>query len=165
MFKKIACLALVGVAVASHGANAAQDSGTMAVSATIAASCTIATSTLPFGSLTSTNAANTDVTTSATVTCSSDSPFNIGMDYGLNSTGFQRRMASGGNFLNYEVYIDGFGVNAFGPVSTFGTANNYNSPSTGNSGANVVTIYGRIPQQTTPASGSYSDTLTVTVNY
>jgi spore coat protein U-like protein len=165
MFKKVACLAVFCAAVASHGAYAAQDTGTIAVSATIAASCTITTNPLDFGSLTSTNASNTDVSTTVDVDCTADSPFNIGIDAGANASGAQRRMASGANTLNYSVYVDGFGLTEFGPISTYLSANNYSSPATGNNGTNTVTIYGRIPTQSTPPSGAYSDTLTVTVNY
>jgi spore coat protein U-like protein len=172
MFKKVACLAVIGAALASTGAHAAQQSATMAVSADITASCTLATNPLAFGSFTTTNTTPSlgngrYLQTSAVVTCSSDSPFNVGIDYGANASGFQRRMFNGTTgYMNYEVYVDGFGVNAFGTVSNYGTANNYNSPLTGNDvGPNTVPIYGVIPQQSTPASGTYTDTLTVTVNY
>lgn len=165
MLKKIACIAVLGAVASSNVAFAGTDTGTMNISATISASCTITTSDVAFGSLTSTNGGDLDVPSSASVTCASDSPFNIGIDNGLNASGFQRRMASGGNFLNYEVYVDAPGVNAFGPISTYGTSNNFNSPSSGNNGTTVVPIYARLPQQTTPPSGVYSDTLTVTVNY
>jgi spore coat protein U-like protein len=36
---------------------------------------------------------------------------------------------------------------------------------TGNGSAQVLTIYGRVPAQTTPAPATYNDTVTVTINY
>ena len=165
MFKKVACLAVVGAAVASHSPSAAQQTGTIAVTASITASCSLTTNALAFGALTSTNGGNTDVPTTASVTCTSDSPFNIGIDYGANASGFTRRMTNGTDFLTYSVYIDGFGSSEFGPISNYGNTTNFNSPMTGNNTTTTVNIYGRIPQQSTPPSGSYSDTLTVTLQY
>ena len=165
MFKKVAFIAFAGAVAASSSAFAATDTQSMAVSATISSSCTLATAPLNFGAaLTTTNAANIDVLVNATVTCSNDSPFNVGIDNGGHFSG-TRRMQSGANFLPYDVYVDGFGVNAYTAVGAFGTSSNYNSALTGITGANVVPIYGRIPQQTTPPSGTYTDSLQVTVNY
>lgn len=165
MNKKVAYLAFAGALLASAGANAATDTQNMAVSATISASCGLAVNPLAFGSLAST-AADTDAATTITVTCSTDSPYNVGMDYGANAGGgFQRRMAAGANQLNYEVYIDAGRTAAFGPVSTYGALDNYNSPATGNDIARIIDIYGRIPAQSTPPSGAYTDTLAVTLNY
>ncbi|MGB4865302.1 MAG: spore coat U domain-containing protein [Hyphomicrobium sp.] len=165
MFKKVAFLAVVGAAVASHSASAAQQTGTMAVTATINASCTLATNPLAFGSLTNVNGSPIQVQTTVDVDCTTDSPFNIGIDYGSNPSGSTRRMASGANLLTYTVSIDGYGVTAFGPISSYLSPNNYSSPATGNNGLHSVTIWGEIPSQSTPPSGSYSDTLTVTLQY
>ena len=166
MFKKVAFIAFAGAVAASSSAFAGTDMQLMTVSATISSSCSLAMAPLNFGgALTTTNAADIDVQTTATVTCANDSPFNIGINNGGNFSG-TRRMKSGANFLPYEVYVDGFGVNPFTAVGAFGAVGNYNSPLTGNAIApNVVPIYGRIPQQTTPQSGTYTDTLQVTVNY
>lgn len=172
MFKKIACLAVVGAAMASTGANAAQQSQTMAVTADITASCSLATNPLAFGSFTTTNTAPSgsngrQVQVNAVVTCTSDSPFNVGIDYGANPLGlFQRRMSNGaGAFLNYEIFHAGFNLSAYDVVSNYNSTGNYNSPLTGNNGTNNVPIFGVLLQQTTPVTGTYSDTLTVTVNY
>jgi outer membrane usher protein len=37
--------------------------------------------------------------------------------------------------------------------------------STGNGASQPFTVYGRVPPQTTPTPGAYSDTVTVTVTY
>jgi len=36
---------------------------------------------------------------------------------------------------------------------------------TGNGASQSYTVYGRVPAQTTPAPGTYTDTVTVTVTY
>jgi spore coat protein U-like protein len=36
---------------------------------------------------------------------------------------------------------------------------------TGNGAGQTITIFGRVPAQTTPAPGTYTDTVTVTVTY
>lgn len=166
MLKKVAYVALAGLTVASSGALAATDSTTMAVSASISASCVISANPLNFGALTSTNAGVTNAATTVDVTCSSESPFNVGIDYGVNTLGFStRRMASGpSNFMIYNVYTSNAYTTAFGPVSTYGDSSNYNSSGT-TIGTTTIDVFGQIPIQTTPPSGAYADTLTVSVNY
>ena len=163
MLQKVAFVAAAGLALASGNAFAATDSDTIAVSATITASCTITANPLAFGSLTST-ATQTDVSTTVDVACTNESPFNVGIDYGLNATGAQRRMLSGANLLSYDVRTGSFAGISFSPVANYGNAANYNSSGT-TIGTTSVPIYGVIPAGSTPPSGAYGDTLTVTVNY
>jgi spore coat protein U-like protein len=161
MFKKVAFLAFVGAVAASNGALAGTDTKTMAVSADVQALCTLSTAPLNFGTLNSTTT-NTDVSVNASVTCSSAStPYTLNIDYGANAQGTTRRMKLGTTFLPYEVYTTGFGLDAY--VQTPGTAG---SPGTsGGTGTGTVPIFGRIPAQATPATGVYTDTLAVVINY
>ena len=57
MFKKVACLAVVGAAMASTGANAAHSPRRWLLRPISLASCTLATNPLAFGSFTTTNTA------------------------------------------------------------------------------------------------------------
>jgi spore coat protein U-like protein len=47
----------------------------------------------------------------------------------------------------------------------WGSAANQIVPGTGTGAVQNVTIYGRVAPQTTPTSGTYTDTVIVTINY
>ena len=80
----------------------------LTVQMTITASCTINVATLDFGPIPGTIllAANVDAATTVSVTCTSGSPYSVGMDNGANVNVGQRRMKSGANYLNYNLYTD-----------------------------------------------------------
>jgi len=132
------------------------------VTITIVATCTInSTATLNFGNqgILSTNV---DQTSTIQVTCTNTTPYNIGLDAGTGTgaTVTTRKMTSSGVTINYTLYSDSGHTTVWG--NTIGT----NTVSaTGNGNAQNYTVYGRVPSQTTPAPGSYSDTVTVTVTY
>jgi spore coat protein U-like protein len=141
---------------------AATTTSTFAVQVTIAATCTInSASTLNFGSV-GILSANTDQTSTIQVQCTNTTPYNIGLDAGTGSgaTVASRKLTSGANTVNYSLYSDTGRATVWGnTVSTDTVAG------TGNGSAQSFTVYGRIPPQTTPAPGSYADTITVTVTY
>ena len=159
------CLAALAVSLvfASGGAAfAATATTTMTVQVTITATCTInSTSTLNFGSQ-GVLSANVDQTSTIQVTCTNTTPYNIGLDAGTGAgaTVAVRKMTSSGATVNYSLYSDSGYTTVWGnTVSTDTVAG------TGNGAAQNYTVYGRIPAQTTPAPGNYSDTITVTVTY
>jgi len=129
---------------------------------TLAASCSInSAATLDFGSQ-GVLSANVDQTSTLAVQCTNTTPYNIGLDAGTGSgaTVATRKMTSGGNTVNYTLYSDSGRTTVWGnTVSTDTVA------ATGNGAAQSYTVYGRVAAQTTPAPGSYSDTVTVTVTY
>jgi spore coat protein U-like protein len=140
------------------------------VQITITASCTINAATLDFGSNAGTTlvAANIDASTTVSVTCTNGSPYSIGMDNGANVSGSQRRMKSGANFLNYNLYVDSARSNAWTTAASSSTCTAANSCflGTGNGSAQSVSIYGRVPSiGTAPTTGTYTDTVTMTITY
>jgi spore coat protein U-like protein len=67
---------------------------------------------------------------------------------------------SGSNFINYALYRDSARTANWG--NTVGT----DTVSGTGTGANQsLTVYGRVPAQTTPVAGTYTDTIVVTVTY
>ncbi len=162
MFKKVALIAFVGAVAASNGAYAGTSTSSMAVSANLSVSCTVAAAAMNFGTVSTTTATTNAPANSASVTCAAATPYTLNIDYGANASGTTRRMKNGADFLNYEVYTTGYGIDPF--VQTPGTAG---SPGTaGGSGTSTVSIYGQVLVQTTPTTqGSYTDTLTVAVNF
>jgi spore coat protein U-like protein len=141
---------------------AATATTTFSVSVTLAATCTInSASALSFGNqgILSTNV---DQTSTVQVTCTNTTPYNIGLDVGTGSgaTVASRLMTSGGATVTYSLYQDSAHANVWG--NTIGTNT---VTGTGNGTGQNYTVYGRIPPQTTPAPGTYTDTITVTVTY
>jgi spore coat protein U-like protein len=141
---------------------AATATSSFTVSITIAATCTInSASTLNFGNqgILSTNV---DQTSTIQVTCTNTTPYNIGLDAGTGTgaTVTTRKMTSGGATVNYTLYSDSGRSVIWG--NTVGTNT---VAATGNGTGQNYTVYGRVPLQTTPAPGTYTDTITVTVTY
>jgi len=134
----------------------------MTVQVTITATCTInSASTLNFGTQ-GVLATNVDQSSTIQVTCTNTTPYNIGLDAGIGAgaTVATRKLTSGANTVNYTLYSNSGRTTVWGnTVSTDTVAG------TGNGAAQSYTVYGRIPSQTTPAPGSYTDTITVTVTY
>ncbi len=141
---------------------AATTSSSFNVNITIATACTInSASALNFGSQ-GVLAANVDQTATLQVQCTSTTPYNIGLNAG-NGTGAtvtNRLMSFGGNTVAYALYTDSGRTTNWG--NTVGTDT---VAATGTGASQSYTVYGRVPPQTTPPPGTYTDTVTVTVTY
>ena len=164
MIARSGALALAGTFffVLTETSCAATATTSFTVQVTITATCLInSASTLSFGTqgVLSTNA---DQTSTLQVTCTNSTPYNIGLNAGTGTgaTVATRKLTSGGNTVNYTLYSDS------GRSVVWGNTINTNTVGgSGNGASQSYQIYGRVPPQTTPASGSYSDTITVTVTY
>ena len=146
----------------SHSANAATVTSTFTVQMTVTSSCVInSASTLNFGSQ-GVLTGNVDNTSTLQVQCTNTTPYNIGLDAGTGSgaTVAARKMTSGGATVTYSLYSDSGRTTVWG--NTVGTNT---VAGTGNGASQSYTVYGRVPAQTTPAAGTYTDTVTVTVTY
>jgi len=168
---------LVGIAVVTslcaEPAEAVSDpaTGALTVSMTITAACTVGTSSMPFGSLPGTTVATTAtlVNGSISVTCSTGTVYEIGLDVGANYTGSQRRMINGTtNYILYNLYVSSGTSNpwttATGATSCT-TAGDCDS-GTGNGSAQSYTVYGQVPAiAAAPVPGTYNDTVNISVYY
>jgi spore coat protein U-like protein len=106
---------------------------------------------------------NVDATGTIVVQCTTGTTYNIGLDAGTGTgaTVAQRRMTGpGAAVINYGLFRDGGHATVWG--NTIGTDT---QAGTGNGAAQSLTVYGRVAPQTTPAPGSYTDTVTVTLTY
>jgi spore coat protein U-like protein len=156
--------ALVMAALVGASPSEAQTATTtFTVQITIVANCIInSASTLNFGGSQGVLAANVDQTSTISVQCTNTTPYNIALDAGIGAgaTVAVRRMTSGGNTIDYSLYRDA------GRSQVWGTTVGTNTvAATGNGAAQLHTVYGRVPPQTTPAPATYTDTITVTVSY
>lgn len=133
------------------------------VTASVDNSCRITLATdLDFGNagaLTSTR----DQTSTIMVRCPTGTNWRLGLNNGSNPNGNVRRMRNAaGNYVTYELYRDGARSQRWG--NTVGT-DTANGTGQGEGSPVTQTVYGRVPAQASAPSGSYADTVTVTLTY
>ena len=130
-----------------------------------ALSCTISiNSGVAFGAYGVFSSSPTQATGSLTVNCSGSGPITVTLSRGSSSTFSPRTLVSGGNHLNYNLYVDGAHSTIWGD-GTGGTSTVTGTMATPSPQSLSATIYGQItPQQDLPA-GSYGDTVVATVNF
>lgn len=134
----------------------------MTARASYSESCSLAATNLVFPASQLLTSAK-DGASSVTATCSSGTPYTIGLGLGLGAgvtSATARKMTSGaGGEIVYGLYLDTGRSQPWGPSSP----ELYSA--TGNGAAQAITVYGRVPAQTSPAPGTYSDTIIATVTY
>lgn len=124
------------------------------------AGCTVSTSGLNFGNYDVFSALNDDITATINVDCPSGTAYSIWLSSG-SGTFSSRTLTGGGNFLLYNLYLDPTRLTIWGDGSA-GTGT-YSATGTG---SNVATpVYGRIPAGQNAWVGTYTDVVTVTVNF
>ena len=132
------------------------------VSLTLQADCKIQAATnMSFG-VNGVIDSNRDTTSTMDVQCTDTTPYTISLNAGTGTgaTTTLRKLTSGGNTADYALYRNA------GRTQTWGTSIGTDTVAgTGNGAVVVHTIYGRMPPQTTPAPGAYSDTVQITVTY
>jgi spore coat protein U-like protein len=132
-----------------------------AVLANVVAACSISAMNISFGSvgfLTS----NVDSTSTVTAQCNTSVPYTVSLSGGnAGATDpTQRKMAKAAETVTYGLYRDSARLQPWG--STIGTNT---VAGTGTGAAQNITVYGRVPAQTTGSPGNYSDTIVATVTY
>lgn len=101
-----------------------------------------------------------DATGAISLTCTANLAYSVALNGGLsNSPPASRRMVLGGASIIYGLYRD------TGRTNVWGSAAGQIVTGTGTGSPQTLTVYGRVPAQNTPAPGTYSDTVVVTVSY
>ena len=156
----------IAYAAASSGTCAAigntnATSASFTAGAGYSATCSVSAATLSFGS-TGVLSATLDGTTSLTTTCSATTPYTIGLDGGNAgaSDPAQRKMSNGGAQITYGLYQNVARSQPWGNNTGTNTV-----AGTGTGSGQALTVYGRVPAQTTPAPGTYSDSIIATLTY
>jgi spore coat protein U-like protein len=139
-------------------------SGSLPVSMTITSECKLQSisSSLQFGSHGVLDSV-VDAQASVGVQCTNTTPFNVGLSTGAGSgaTVANRLMTGTASAtVTYSIYRDAGHTQVWGVTSGTDTL-----ASTGTGAVQSFNIYGRVAVQTTPAPGSYTDTLAVTITY
>jgi len=148
----------------------ASSSGAQAIC--VLCTCTTTTSNVAFGNYSPMSFGSTDTTGNIKVNCGGVAsvllPFNIAFSAGSSGSFATRRLRSGSNTLNYNLYLDA----SYGTVWGDGTGGSQSVDgfvtldALGLSPAQTFWIYGRIPaRQLTAIPGVYADTINVTLTY
>jgi spore coat protein U-like protein len=140
-------------------------STSLALSASVSNNCTISTSAVGFGSydpVVVNATANLDGTGTVIIACTKGATTTIGLDLGSNASGSTRRLTDGSsNYLTYELYQDSgrstvwgnAGAGLFTPVAAPSKA------------SRSFTAYGRVAGSQDVPAGTFTDTVTATVNF
>lgn len=152
------------LAIGGPASAATTTTTTFNVTGTVVPTCSVSAAALSFGAaIPNPINVNVDATSTITATCSNGSPYTIALSAGLGAgaTFAQRRLTSGGNTLIYSLYTDTGRTTVWGN----GTAGNVLSNNTGTGTAQTITVFGRIPSPQSVPTGTYSDTITVSVTF
>ncbi|MGF6774701.1 spore coat protein U-like protein [Paraburkholderia sp. GAS199] len=131
-------------------------------SATVVNNCLISATNLSFaatGVLSSTLSASGAIT----ARCTNGDAYRIALSAGSSGNVAARQMqrVGGGGSVNYQLYTDSAFTTAWGD----GTAGTTMPTGTGSGNAVSINVYGRVPAQSTPMPGNYSDTITATISF
>ena len=94
------------------------------------------------------------------VACTSQTSYSLELDPGRNpdTAGTRRMKGASGKLVSYGLFRDA------SRASPWGTGTQAAS-SVGTGSSQQFTVYGRVPPQSTPEPGTYSDTVVATVTY
>ncbi|MDB5833392.1 MAG: hypothetical protein JWR14_3222 [Caballeronia sp.] len=130
--------------------------------ATVVNNCNISATNLNFGA-TGLLSHALSATASITAQCTNGDAYRIALNGGTTANVAARQMArsGGGGAVNYQLYVDAGLTTTWGD----GTAGTTQATGTGTGNSQVLTVYGTVPVQTTPAPGTYTDTITATISF
>jgi spore coat protein U-like protein len=129
----------------------------------LAAHCTISTTSVSFGSYDVFASTPTDTTGTVSFTCSGNADVTITLSKGGSSTFNPRTLNGGSDTLNYNLYRDAARTTIWGDGT--GSTATYTQLSVPNNTAQNLTIYGRISAAQDVRAGTYTDSVTVTIDF
>lgn len=150
----------------SASAFAATETATLTVQATVSDSCTISTAALDFGAYDTVAGTQVDGTGTVTVACTTGATADVTLGQGANADALStdaaplRRMTDGTDFLAYELFSDSGRTTTWG--NTVATGLSYAAAS---SATSDLTVFGRITASQDVQAGSYSDSVTATIEF
>ena len=144
--------------IGSPQAVAQTDTATMPVTATVESGCSLTGGSLDFGTYTSGQSTNRDVTGRIDyANCNGTLTFEL--DGGGSGNVNARAMSSDGSSLSYQLYQNS------GRTDLFGTGADALSALLFEPQSGFVNVYGRIPAGQAIAAGVYSDTINITLSF
>jgi spore coat protein U-like protein len=135
--------------------------GPTPVTATVPTTCHINAATLNFGTV-GLIGTNVDALSTIGVQCTNALPYTVALDGGQTGATdpTQRKMSKGSEQITYGLYRDAARSLPWGSTTGTNTVSG-----AGNAAVQNLTVYGRMPAQSTPSSGLYADTVVVVVSY
>lgn len=131
------------------------------VEASAEANCLVATEPVNFGAQ-GVLRSNVDAEGKVSVMCTPATDYAISLNGGnADAAPAQRKMAKGTETITYGLYKNGTRDQPWGDASLPGST----VGGIGNGSYQGHTVYGRVPPQSTPSTGIYTDTVIVTVTY
>jgi len=138
---------------------------TMPVSMTVVPAVAVSATSLDFGSVTPATYTNF-ATATITVNATNGLPYAVTLNAGLNFSISRKVKSTSLNTVGYDLYKDASYLTEWGDL---GYGNTYTAGTgvagTGSGAAQTLTVYGYAGISSTAAVDTYSDTVTVTVNY
>jgi spore coat protein U-like protein len=129
-----------------------------------APNCSISTTSVSFGTYDVFSASVVDSTGSVTYNCRGNAVnITVTLSRGQSSNFTPRTLLKSGEVLSYNLYRDAARMTIWGD-GTGGTSV-YSDPSPPNNTNITLTVYGRIPATQDVSAGSYTDTVTATINF
>jgi spore coat protein U-like protein len=132
------------------------------ITANVQQTCQVTTNPMTFPTPTGGDPSGATATTTLTVSCTSHTGYQVGLDNGKNVDGTTRRMRGGpthSDYISYGLYKDSSYGTSWGNAKGTDTV-------TGTSNPQTFTVYGKVnANQGTPAPGNYFDAVTVYVYY
>jgi len=166
--KIIAPIAAVVLLALAGAAQAATKTASFTVSATVAKNCIISATDMDFGTFDLDDVSNRTTTSNILVRCTNGTNYEVRLSPGGSGDFANRRLASGGNSLVYNLYtgsgatdpVWGDGTNSTGVVNDSGTG-------MGIAQQDTLVVHGRIPAagNETALPGTYTDSITATIEY
>jgi spore coat protein U-like protein len=162
----LAALVVVGGASLAGAAVYSNGSGTTTITASAreVSGVTISANPLDFGQNLGVLSTDDNVNTTISVTASATTPYNVGINAGsgIGSSGTTRYLSgTGANTSTIAFNL----FQASGNTPWGNTQGTNTQSGTGSGSAQILTVYGQIPAQTTPQQDTYTSVLTVTVYF
>ena len=155
----LSAAALSGVML-SQSASAETETSNMEVSAEVSTVCSIDAGAMAFGEVALSGVTNGSA--AIDVTCTGGGAYTVGLGNGLHNASAQRKLQSGSNLLNYNLFKE------VGRTNRWGDTGAELVSGTGIDVEQSLTVYGQIASGQTLVSGNgtaYTDTVLVTVTY
>jgi spore coat protein U-like protein len=141
-------------------AQAATDTADFGVQLVVQNACTLTAggtaADLDFLSVTGNITSDIDATTDLTVNCNNGASYTIGLE-GSNGS---RSLSNGTQTVSYELYRNSGRTQAWGELAS---GNEFGG--TGTNADQTITVYGRVPAGQSVGAGTYTDTVTATIEF
>lgn len=159
-------LLAVLLVLSASTAHAATKTANLSVTATVSGTCTVSTSPVAFGTYDPTQPTDLTATGSVTVQCTSGTGYAVSLDAGQHESTpgditTRNMLANTSDLLPYQLYQDSGLLTAWGD-----SGGAILTGQTGDGTDKIHNVYGKIANGLSGiATGSYSDTVLVTITY